>query len=39
MRRAMILFLACVPLLFGLFSTAVAWEKKVVLSELFTATW
>jgi hypothetical protein len=29
----------CLPLLVGFFSTAVAFEKKVSLSECFTATW
>jgi hypothetical protein len=39
MRRASLLFLVCVPLIFGLFSSAMAFEKKVVLNEAFIATW
>ncbi len=40
MRRASILFLACIPLVFGMFSSAaMAFEKKVVLAEAFVATW
>jgi hypothetical protein len=39
MRKAAVLLLLCAPLLLGLASSAVAFEKKVVLAELFTATW
>jgi hypothetical protein len=39
MRKLLILCAACVPLLLGLFTSAVAFEKKVVLADCFTATW
>ena len=39
MRKVLILFLVCLPLLFGLFSSAAAFNHKVSLSECFTATW
>jgi hypothetical protein len=39
MRRAMILFFVCMPLLFGFSTMAMAFDKKVTMSECFTATW
>jgi len=39
MKKTLIVFLACVSFLLGVFNEGPAFEKKVVLGENFGATW